>query len=163
MRTPLLAATLLGLCLLAPAAARAAPPPLSEAQVRTFMAGVERASRERDLGRLAATLAPDCRIELRTSIGGQESVTLLTRSEYLELLTSGYAAMKDLEQYDYRVGAEHVVLERDPPAATVVSEITETVTFGGQHQVTRSEETTRVERRGDALKIVAVSALTTGR
>jgi hypothetical protein len=160
MRT--LPALLLTALALLPGAVAFAAPPLSEGEVRTFMTGVERAARARDVQQLAATLAPDCRIELRTRIGDQERVTLMTRDEYLEMLTSGYAALKDLAAYDYEVVDEKVVLEHDEPAATVVSHVTETVVFGGQRQVTHSEETARIERRADGLKVVAVSALTTG-
>ncbi len=161
MRTALLPA-LATLALLAAASAPAAPP-LSEREVRDFMTSVEFASRARDVGRLAAALSPDCRIELRTRIGEQERVTLLTHDEYVGMLTSGYAALKDLEAYDYAVDDQTVELETDAPAATVVSHVTETVVFSGRRQVTHSEETARVERRGDALKLVAVSALTSAR
>jgi hypothetical protein len=160
MRT--FAAIALAALALLPAARAHAAPPLTQGEVRTFMATVEHAARARDLQRLAATLAADCRIELRTQIGGQERVTLMTREEYLEMLTSGYAALKDLDAYDYEVDNQQIALERDEPAATVVSHVTETIVFSGHRQVTRSEETARVERRGDSLKVVAVSALTTG-
>lgn len=147
---------------LVPGTGALAAPPLTEAEVRAFMSGVEAASRARDVPRIAATLAPECRIELRTRIDGQERVTLMTRDEYIELLTSGYASLKDLQGYDYEVRDQRVTLEHDAPAATVVSHVTETVVFGGRRQVTESEETARVERRADGLKIVGVSALTTG-
>ncbi len=160
MRT--LAALLLASLALLPGTRALAAPALSEPEVRALMSTVEHASRARDVQRLGATLASDCRIELRTQIGGQERVTLLTREEYLEMLTSGYASLKDLDAYDYRVDDQRVTLERDAPAATVVSHVTETIVFGGQRQVTHSEETARVEPRGDGLKVVAVSALTTG-
>jgi len=155
---PLALATLL---LLPGTGARAAPP-LAESEVRAFMQTVEYAARARDVNRLGAVLAADCRIELRTRIDGQERVTLMTRAEYLEMLTTGYASLKDLDAYDYEVDDQQVALERDPPAATVVSHVTETVVFGGRRQITHSEETARVERRGDSLKVVAVSALTAG-
>jgi hypothetical protein len=148
--------------LLLPGAAALAAPPLSESEVRAFMATVEQAARDRDAERLGAALSADCRIELTTRIGTEERVTLLTREEYLGMLTNGFAALKDLEAYDYRVEDERVVLERDPPAATVVSQVTETIVFAGRRQVTRSEETARVERRGASLKVVAVAAVTTG-
>ena len=160
MRT--LAALAVAALSLLPGIRAQAAPPLSEAEVRAFMSTVEHAARARDVQRLGATLASDCRIELRTQIGGRERVTLLTREEYLEMLTSGYASLKDLDAYDYQVDDQQVTLERDPPAATVVSHVTETIVFGGQRQVTRSEETARVERRDDGLRVVAVSALTTG-
>jgi hypothetical protein len=160
MRT--LAALALASLLLWPGARAHAAPPLSEPEIRAFMRTVEYAARARDVERLGATLATDCRIELRTRIGGQERVTLMTREEYLEMLTSGYASLKDLDAYDYQVDDQQVALENDPPAATVVSHVTETIEFGGRRQVTHSEETARVERRGDSLKVVAVSALTTG-
>ncbi len=157
----LLPALLLAALVLLPAAPAPAAPPLAEGEVRAFMSQVEHASRARDVGRLAATLSPDCRIELRTRIGGQERVTLMTRDEYLEMLTSGFASFKDLQAYDYEVGEQTIAIEHDAPAATVVSQVTETIVLGGQRQVTHSEETARVERRADGLKLVAVSALTT--
>jgi hypothetical protein len=158
-----LPALLLAALALLPVAPAAAAPPLTEAEVRAFMTTVEQAARARDVHRLAAALAPDCRIELRTQIGAQERITLMTRDEYVEMLASGYAALKDLDAYDYEINDEQVALERDAPAATVVSHVTETAVFHGQRQVTSSEETARVERRGDSLQLVAVSALTTGR
>lgn len=157
-----LPALALAALLLLPGFGARAAPPLAEGEVRGFMNGIEFAARARDVPRLAATLAPDCRVELRTRIAGQERVTLMTRDEYLEMLTGGYAAMKDLEAYDYQVNDQQVALERDAPAATVVSHITETLVLGGRRQVTHSEETARVERRADGLKVVAVSSLTTG-
>ena len=156
MRALIALTALLGLA--APAAGAA--PPLTEPEVSKLMTTVEFASRARDVARLGATLSGDCRIELTTRIAGQERVTLMTRDEYLELLTNGYAALKDLQEYDYAVDAQQITLERDGSAATVVSRITETVVFGGQRQVTHSEETARVERRDGAPKVVAVSALT---
>lgn len=159
---PLAALALAALALL-PAAPAAAAPPLTAAEVRAFMSTVEQASRARDVHGLADTLSKDCRIELRTRIGDQERVTLMTRDEYVETLTNGYAALKDLDAYDYVVDDQQVSLESDAPAATVVSHVTETIVFGGRRQVTRSEETARVERRGTALLVVAVSALTTAR
>ena len=154
-----LAMALAALALAAPAHAA---PPLTDAEVRAFMTNVEFASRARDVPRLAATLASDCRIELTTRIGGRERVTLMTRDEYVSMLTSGYAALKDLQEYDYEVDDQQVALEPDAPAATVVSHVTETLVFDGQRQVTHSEETARVERRDGALRIVAVSAVTSG-
>jgi hypothetical protein len=157
------AATLLlaGLALL-PGASPRAEPPLAEAEVRAFMTELEHASRARDLARLTAALAADCRIELRAEIDGHEQVTLLTRDEYVELLGTGYAALKNLEQYDYELSNVRVTLEHDPPGATVVSQVTETMVFSGKRLVTESVETSRVERRAGALRLVAVSALTTG-
>jgi len=153
----LLALTAL-LCLATPPAGAA--PPLTQAEVSQLMTTVESASRGRDVPRLGATLAGDCRIELTTRIGGRERVTLMTRDEYIEMLTNGFAALKDLQEYDYVVDSQNITLERDGSAATVVSRVTETVVLGGQRQVTHSEETARVERREGAAKIVAVSALT---
>ena len=160
MRT-LAALALVALAVLPGARADAAPT-LTEGEVRAFMRTVEYASRARDVQRLGAALATDCRIELRTQIGGQERVTLMTGEEYLEMLTSGYASLKELDAYDYEVDEQQVTVEHDPPAATVVSHVTETIVFGGQRQITHSEETARVERRGDGLKLVAVSSLTSG-
>ncbi|MBS0395108.1 MAG: hypothetical protein JSR54_10810 [Proteobacteria bacterium] len=148
--------------LLALTGAAAAPPgaPLTEPEVHAFMHGLAVAAQARDASRIAAALAPDCRIELRTLIAGQERVTLMTRDEYVGMLGGGYAGFKELKAYDYHVDSEQVALEDG--AATVVSRITETVDFDGQHVVTHSEETARVERRADGLRVVAVSALTTG-
>jgi hypothetical protein len=162
MRHSVAAALLLTGFALLPGAAPRAESPLAEAEVRAFMTELEHASRARDLARLTAALAPDCRIELRAEIDGHEQVTLLTRDEYVELLSTGYAALKNLEQYDYELSNVRVTLESDPPGATVVSEVTETIVFAGKRLVTESVETSRVERRAGALRLVAVSALTTG-
>ena len=145
-----------------PAAPHAAAP-LAEAEVRGFMTRIENAARARDLARLAAALAEDCRVELRTRIDDREQLTVLTRAQYLELLEGGYAALRDLKQYDYELGDVRVTLAADGAAATVVSHVTETLVFQGTRTVTESEETSRIERRGGELRLVAVSALTLGR
>jgi hypothetical protein len=142
-------------------AASADDPPRAE-DVRTFMTHVENVSRARDLGKLAAMLSADCRIELRSTVEGREHVTLLTRDEYLEMLSTGYAALKDLGQYDYEVTNLEVTLEHEPPGATVVSHVRESFVFEGRQIVTESREVSRVERRGGELKLVAVSAETQG-
>ncbi len=141
-------------------AASAAEPPPSAREVRAFMASVEEASRARDLERITAALAADCRIELRALIQGHEQVTLLTRAEYVEMLTSGYAALRDLERYDYRVAGLKITLDTEPPGATVESEVHESFVSGGRTFATLSHETARVERRGGELKLVAVSSAT---
>jgi hypothetical protein len=152
---------LLLLALQAPTAAPAAPP-LVPAEARALMTEIAAASDARDVKRLAATLAADCRIELRTLIEGQERVTLYTRDDYLAMLEHGYAAMADLEDYHYAVHELSLTLETDPPAATLVSAISESFTFQGRHRETRSEETSRLERRDGRLMLVAVSSLTRG-
>lgn len=157
-RTCRLLAPLLGLWLLAAAPAHAAEPPLAEAEVRALMTQVAAASNARDVQGLAGTLSADCRIELRSSIGGREAVTLFDKGEYVDMLTSGYAAMKALERYDYHVAA--ISIELESGAATVESQVTETSVFGGRELVTQSVETARVERRDGRLVIVAVSSLT---
>lgn len=162
----LLAATAVALAAGALPAARAAAPaarvataaPLAEAEVRALMERVEAAARARDVERLAALLAEDCRIELRTRIGGDERVTTFTKAEYVEMLTSGYAAMRDLKAYDYAMSDLRVQLDGD--GATVHAVVHEGAAFAGGTVATRSEEVSRVERRGDALLLVAVSATT---
>lgn len=156
VRIALLSAAL-ALCGAAPARADQR---LDAAEVRTFMAGVASAARARDLSRLGAAMADDCRIELRTLIDGHEEITLLTRAEYLEQLEGGYAALAEPEQYDYRVTAQRISLEREPSAATVVSRVTETVSSRGRRLATATEETARLERRDGRLRLVAVSSLT---
>lgn len=105
----LLAALLLLATTALPAAAAEAP--LRTAEVRAFMTHIENASRARDLAQIALALAPGCRIELRSTVDGHEQETLLTRDEYLEVLTNGYAALKDLKDYDYEVTDLSVTLE----------------------------------------------------
>jgi ketosteroid isomerase-like protein len=142
----------------APSARVAAATPLVEADVRKLMQQVEAAARARDVPRLAALLADDCTIELRTRMGGREHVTTFTKAEYVEMLTSGYAAMRDLQAYDYTIGQMQVELE--PAGATVRAVVHEAAVFPGGTVATRSEEVSRVERRGDALLLVGVTATT---
>ncbi|MBS0376604.1 MAG: nuclear transport factor 2 family protein [Proteobacteria bacterium] len=153
---------ILALVLAAVPAVAGSPPRLADRDVRAFMKDIETAAQARDVERLAAALSPDCRIELRTRIGGQERVTLMTREEYIEMLRTGYAGFRELTAYEYAVKDLAVTLEADG-AATVVSHVTETAEFAGHRETTDSEETARVERRADGLRVVAVSALTTGR
>lgn len=137
--------------------------PLTQAEVRQFMAGIARAAQARDVERLGAAVADDCRIELETRIGGARHVSVLDRAEYLAQLRGGAAALGDLESYTYVVDDQQVTLTPGAAAATVVSHVTETAVFGGVHQVTHSVETARVERRPGGLRLVAVTALTAGR
>jgi hypothetical protein len=141
--------------------AEAADPPRPR-EVRAFMAHVAAASRARDLAAIAATLSSDCRIELRTVIDGREEVSLLTRAEYVDVLSNGLAALRDLADYDYRASTLEVTIDHEPPGATVISDVRETFSLGGRRLVTDSRETARVERRGGQLKVVAVSAETRG-
>jgi hypothetical protein len=138
------------------------PVRLAAGEVQALMAEVAAASNARDVNRLAALLAPDCRIELRTEIGGREAITLYTRAEYVAMLTSGYASMADLSDYDYHVDHQQVTIEPDDPAATVVSDVSESFTFQARHLTTHSEETARVERRDGRAMVVAVESLTRG-
>jgi predicted lipid-binding transport protein (Tim44 family) len=132
--------------------------PLAEAEVRALMQQVAFAARARDVERLAGLLADDCRIELRTTMGGREEVTQFTKAEYVQMLTSGYASMRELQAYDYELVELQVEIE--PRGATVRAIVHEAATFPGGTVATRSEEVSRVERRGDALQLVAVSATT---
>jgi len=154
----------LGTCLLLAATGTdaSAPAGLAAREVRAFMAEVAAASNARDVARLSALLSPDCRIELRTEIQGHEEITLYTRTEYVAMLQSGYAAMADLADYAYHVDHQQVSLELDPPAATVVSDVSESFTFNARHRTTHSEETARVERRDGRPMLVAVETLTRG-
>jgi hypothetical protein len=144
------------------ATALAAETPLAVPEIHAFMAEVAAASNTRDAERIAATLAADCRIELRTELDGREQISLFTRADYVAMLKSGYAGLAELTDYDYRVDAQRITLETDPPGATVVSNVTERFTFQGRAHATHSEETARVERRGGKPMVVAVSSLTRG-
>ncbi len=143
----------------APAASRATAP-LAEAEVRAFMRGVADASRRRDVEALAATLAPDCTIELTTRTAGAERTTQFTRDEYVGMLRNGYASMKDLEEYDYDVEDLAVELDAGGTGATVHARVRERAVFQGSESLTRSEETSRVERRDGRLALVSVTATT---
>jgi hypothetical protein len=155
-RPPGLAAAL-ALCIAVACAPARAEAPISEGAVRALLHAVEAASRERDLAALAALLAPDCRIELRTTVAGREQLTLFTRDEYVALLAQGFAAMKDLERYDYRVSDTTISFDDEPPGATAVSTVHESWVFHGKEVATNSHETARVERRGGRLLLAAVA------
>jgi hypothetical protein len=141
-----------------PAARVATAAPVAAADARALMQQVEAAARARDVQRLAALLAEDCRIELRTRTAGGEAATKFTKAEYVRMLTSGYAAMGDLRAYDYRIDELHV--ELDAGGATVRAVVRETAVFDDGTVATRSDEVSRVERRGDAVVLVEVIATT---
>lgn len=153
---PALAAVAAALVLALPV--RAAEP-LEEREVRAFVTAVADAARDRDVDRLAAAIADDCRIELRTRIGSREHVTAVDKAEYVAMLRDGFIALKDLERYDYEVGSVEVAID-GATAANVHAVITETLVYGGRSTTTVSEEQSRVERRGGRLVIVAVTATT---
>jgi hypothetical protein len=147
------------------AAASAPPGPtasqaLAETEVRAFMGALAVAARERDVARLAAALADDCTIELRSRIDGHERTTALTKAEYVQMLDRGYLSMRDLQAYDYRIVGMQVAIDADGRAATVHSQVSETAVMGGRASATRSEETTRVARRNGRLVAIAVTAIT---
>lgn len=141
-------------------AARSDAAPLTDAEVRGFIERIADAARSRDVARLGATLADDGRIELRSRIGGVERTTTFTKAEYVAMLDHGYASMRELEAYDYRIVDLKVTLDPGGRTATAHSTIRETVVIGGRSAATLSDEVTRIERRDGRLVVVAVSATT---
>ena len=137
-------------------------PTLTTAEVRKFMDQVTDASRARDVGTLATLLAPDCSIVLETDVNGAHQTTHLTRDQYLDLLEHGRAALPDLTSYNYHSQTLSLVLAPDALSATVTSAVVETVEYGGRRLVTTSTEETTVARIDGAIRIIAVSAHTTG-
>lgn len=155
-----LAVLLAGLALAATAAlpARAAEP-LQEREVRAFVASAADAARARDVGRIAAAIADDCRMQLRTRFGGREHVTDIDKAEYVAMLTDGFIALEDLERYDYQVSGVDVQLD-GPTAANVRAQVTETLVYAGRSVTTVTDEQSRIERRGGRLVVVSVTATT---
>jgi uncharacterized protein DUF4440 len=135
---------------------------LTTAEIRAFMDQVTDASRARDVGALAKLLAPDCSIVLETDVNGAHQTTHLTRDQYVDLLEHGRAALSDLTSYNYHAQTLSVVLAPDAISATVTSAVIETVEYGGRRLVTTSTEETTVARVDGAIRIIAVSAHTTG-
>ena len=131
---------------------------LSAVAVRALMTELADAARARDVSRLAAPLARDCRIEQNTDINGRIQRATMSCEQYTASLAEGTAAFRDLDAYDYRVLSQRIVIEAH--GAVVFSRIEERVVLGGREHITESEEEARVERREGALRIVSVSSLT---
>jgi ketosteroid isomerase-like protein len=134
--------------------------PLTDAEIRGFMQSVAAAARARDVPRLAALLADDAEIALTTRMQGVDRTNRISKADYVALLDRGYLAMKDLEAYEYDIVEMQVALDGDGRAATVESQVVETVTLDGRRHSTRSHETTRIERRQGRPIIVGVAAMT---
>jgi ketosteroid isomerase-like protein len=145
-------------CVGHPPAAGAAP--IKAPDVQALMRELEDAARRRDVAAMAAMLADDCRIELRAIVDGREQVTRFTKAEYVQMLGGGYAAMRDLQQYDYAIEDVAVTPAPDGRSADVRARVRETTTFQGRTLVTHSDERSRVERRAGRPVFVAVSATT---
>jgi ketosteroid isomerase-like protein len=134
--------------------------PIAESEVRAAMQALEAAARRRDVDALAAMLADDCRIELRTRIDGREQVTRFTKAEYVGMLGGGYAAMRDLQSYDYELADVAVTVAPDGRSADVRARVRETAVLAGRTLVTHGDEQSRLERRDGRLAFVAVTATT---
>lgn len=142
------------------AAPQTATAPLTDAEVRSFMQSIAAAARARDVPRLAALLDDDAEIALTTSMRGVDRTNRISKADYVALLDRGYLSMKDLEAYEYDIVEMQVALDADGRAATVESQVVETVTLGGRRHSTRSHETTRIERRQGRPIVVRVAART---
>lgn len=136
--------------------------PLTDAEVRSFMQSVAAAARARDVPRLAALLDDDAEIALTTRMQGVDRTNRISKADYVALLDRGYLSMKDLEAYEYDIVEMQVALDADGRAATVESQVVETITLGGRRHSTRSHETTRIERRQGRPVVVRVAATTSG-
>lgn len=158
MRCAALAAMFALALIPAAAGSAAAEGRVSAVAVRALMTELADAARARDVARLAAPLARDCRIEQNTDIGGRIQRATMSCEQYTASLAEGTAAFRDLDAYDYRVLSQRIVL--DAHGAVVYSRIEERVVLGGREHITESEEEARVERREGALRIVRVSSLT---
>jgi SnoaL-like domain len=146
-----------------PALAGAGPAAaLTRDEVRAFMDRVSDAARARDVGTLAQLLAPDCSIVLDSELNGVHQTTHLTRDQYVDLLEHGRAALPELKSYNYQSQTLSLVLTPDATQATVTSAVIETVEYGDRRIVTASTEESTLARIDGAIRIVAVSAHTSG-
>lgn len=159
LRRILALAALAAPLLAAPAAAD--PRPLTEPEVRAFVAEVESAAAARDVERIGATMAADCRIEIRTHFEGREHVVTMSKDEYLGMLDKGFSGFRDLQSYAYDIEPTAIRIE-GAHAATVVGRVREDLVIRGVESATLSDETWRVERRDGRLVLAEVVATTRG-
>ena len=146
------------------ASARASPPPaLTEAEVRSFIEEIDATARARDVQALGRHLSADCIVTLQSSIGGEERTTRLTRVEYLDLLERGFAAIRDLERYEYQSTILTVALNADGRHAIVTSEVNETAVMDGRETKTESVEADTVEKSETGLAVTGVLSRTRAR
>ena len=145
-----------------PVLAVAGSAPLTRDEVRAFMDHMATAARARDIGTLADLLAPGCSIVLDTELNGVHQTTHLTRDQYVDLLEHGRNALPELKSYNYQSQTLSVVITPDATQATVTSAVIETVEYGDKRIVTASTEETTLARIDDAIRIIAVSAHTSG-
>jgi hypothetical protein len=142
-------------------AARAAAvgaPPLTEAEVRGFMAGFDAAERAGDVAAIGAALAPECRMEMRATVEGREHVTAMSRDEYLTDLDEYYGSLHELAGYDYRSEPARVSIAPGASAATAIRRITESFTVDGERHAFHIEETATLGRRDGRLLITALAS-----
>jgi hypothetical protein len=129
---------------------------LEEQSVRQMIVSVDAAVRARDLAVLRDALADDITIMATTTFNGQVTRRSLSKTEYLEMLRKVWAMATD---YSYRRSHEQITLRA--AQATVISDVWESLTAGGQVMVTRSRETMTIESVNGRLQATAVSIVST--
>jgi hypothetical protein len=139
------------------AAAATTAAPLTVAEVQSFIQQFDAAERAGDVAALGAALAPDCRVEMRTVVDGHTHVAVLSHDEYLADFAEFYGSLDEVVDYAHDSGAPTVTMATDGATATAVRVVTEAFTLDDEHLVFRTDETTRLERRGNGLAITALS------
>jgi hypothetical protein len=150
------------LCAPALAAGAEPGPRLTEASVRALMAEVIAASKARDVARIGALLASDCKVAFVGSDPAQPRLDEMTRDQYLARLTDGYSSLSTLRSYDYAASNLKVALSADARQALVDADVTETLSFNDHDVVTHSQEASVIELRDGRPLIVKVAGTVTG-
>jgi hypothetical protein len=143
---------------MATGAALAGAPALTAADVLEFMDGFDAAERVGDVGAISAALAPDCRVEMRSSTDGHEHVTAMSHDEYLHDLDDYYGSLHDVAGYEYRSEPAQASIAADGASARATRQVTESFSLDGERHTFHVEEIATLVRRDGRLLITALAS-----
>ena len=137
---------LAALCLLSSCSTGSKQPQglITEQQVSAFLAEMDKAANNKDIDAIVPMLSEDVQFKITVDGFGMTQNLSFNRDEYIDFGRKGFAAV---DEYEYRRGQTRIKVEPDGQSASVVDEIFETTTTGGQklRSVARTTSVLRLE------------------
>lgn len=127
---------------------------ISRAEVEDYLAGVEQALRDRDMGAVAEALAPSVvlRFQVRSSHGSEE-VVVLDRDGYMRSIA---AVLGSVEDYQFRVTVDEITIEQQGARARVRLTVRERLVWPHREQHSTTTEVVVVERVDGRLRATEI-------
>lgn len=113
---------------------------LTQENVQALMRVTDEALHKRDMDALAATLDDDMVMEFIMPAGDQPQITRMGKEEYLDSVRRSLGFTSD---YVYKNENEKITISGD--TAIVTSDVTESMSAGGQSMQQKSRQTTTVK------------------